>query len=97
MRQVYALLGLVKKWGAERVEAACARALEAEAINVGSSAACSSGPPRTAPSSRRPPGTSSGALRPRRRRLRRRRSERPHPDAAPTCAASESIRTAVRS
>ena len=35
MRQVYALLGLVKKWGAERVEAACRRALEAEAINVG--------------------------------------------------------------
>jgi transposase len=35
MRQVYALLGLVKKWGAERVEAACVRALEAEAINVG--------------------------------------------------------------
>ena len=27
MRQVYALLGLVKKWGAERVDAACARAL----------------------------------------------------------------------
>lgn len=35
MRQVYALLGLVKKWGPERVEAACARALEAEAVNVG--------------------------------------------------------------
>jgi transposase len=35
MRQVYALLGLVKKWGPERVEAACATALEAEAINVG--------------------------------------------------------------
>ncbi|MCC6436921.1 MAG: IS21 family transposase [Acidimicrobiales bacterium] len=35
MRQVYALLGLVKKWGAERVEAACAKALQAEAINVG--------------------------------------------------------------
>jgi transposase len=35
MRQVYALLGLVKKWGDERVEAACRRALEAEAINVG--------------------------------------------------------------
>jgi hypothetical protein len=35
MRQVYALLGLVKRWGPERVEAACARALEAEAINVG--------------------------------------------------------------
>ena len=35
MRQVYALLGLVKRWGPERVEAACARAAEAEAFNVG--------------------------------------------------------------
>jgi len=35
MRQVYALLGLVKKWGAGRVEAACRRALEAEAVSVG--------------------------------------------------------------
>jgi transposase len=35
MRQVYALLGLVKKWGSERVEAACSRAAEAEAFNVG--------------------------------------------------------------
>jgi transposase len=35
MRQVYALLGLVKKWGATRVDAACASALEAEAVNVG--------------------------------------------------------------
>ena len=34
MRQVYALLGLVKRWGAERVDAACARAAEAEAFNV---------------------------------------------------------------
>jgi hypothetical protein len=34
MRQAYALLGLVKKWGPERVEAACGRALEAEAVNV---------------------------------------------------------------
>lgn len=34
MRQVYRLLGLVKKWGAERVEAACGRALEAEAVDV---------------------------------------------------------------
>jgi transposase len=34
MRQVYALLGLVKKWGPSRVEAACARAAEAEAFNV---------------------------------------------------------------
>lgn len=35
MRQIYALLGLVKKWGAERVDAACRSALEHEAINVG--------------------------------------------------------------
>lgn len=34
MRQVYALLGLVRKWGAERVEAACQKALDAEAIHV---------------------------------------------------------------
>jgi hypothetical protein len=34
MRQAYRLLGLVKKWGAERVEAACQKALEAEAVNV---------------------------------------------------------------
>jgi transposase len=34
MRQVYALLGLVKKWGAERVEAACARSLETEVVSV---------------------------------------------------------------
>lgn len=35
MRQVYALLGLVKKWGPDRVNAACERALDAEAVNVG--------------------------------------------------------------
>jgi len=35
MRQVYALLGLVKKWGPERVDAACASALEHEQVNVG--------------------------------------------------------------
>jgi transposase len=35
MRQVYALLGLVKRWGPERVEAACERAAEAEAFDVG--------------------------------------------------------------
>jgi hypothetical protein len=34
MRQVYVLLGLVKRWGAGRVEAACRRALDAEAVNV---------------------------------------------------------------
>lgn len=35
MRQVYALLGLVRRYGAERVETACAKALEAETLNVG--------------------------------------------------------------
>jgi transposase len=35
MRQVYALVGLVKKWGAEPVEAACRSALDHQAINVG--------------------------------------------------------------
>ena len=34
MRQVYRLLGLVKKWGPARVELACLRALDAEAIDV---------------------------------------------------------------
>ncbi len=34
MRQVYRLLGLVKKWGPGRVEQACHRALEAEAVDV---------------------------------------------------------------
>jgi hypothetical protein len=34
MRQAYRLLGLVRKWGAERTEAACARALEAQAVDV---------------------------------------------------------------
>jgi transposase len=34
MRQAYRLLGLVKKWGAERVDLACTKALEVEAIDV---------------------------------------------------------------
>lgn len=35
MRTVYRLLGLVKKFGADRVETACVRALECEAVDVG--------------------------------------------------------------
>ena len=34
MRQVYALLGLARRFGPARVDAACARALEAEAVSV---------------------------------------------------------------
>ncbi len=35
MRQVYALLGLVKSGGDSRVEAGCASALDHEVVNVG--------------------------------------------------------------
>src|SRR3954452_768934 len=34
MRQVYALLGLVKKWGPDKVNTACQRALDAQATSV---------------------------------------------------------------
>jgi len=34
MRQVYALLGLVKKWGPVRVDEACRKAADAEAYSV---------------------------------------------------------------
>jgi hypothetical protein len=34
MRQAYRLLGLVKKWGPEKVDLACEKALEAEAVSV---------------------------------------------------------------
>jgi hypothetical protein len=34
MRQVYALIGLANKWGNDKVNTACASALEHEAINV---------------------------------------------------------------
>jgi len=34
MRQVYRLLGLVRRYGAERVDDACRRALDVEAVNV---------------------------------------------------------------
>ena len=35
MRQVYRLLGLVRRHSADRVDDACRRALDAEAVNVG--------------------------------------------------------------
>ena len=35
MRRVYRLLGLVRRYGADRVEAACSRALELEVVDVG--------------------------------------------------------------
>jgi len=54
MRQVYRLLGLVKKWGPERVEQACQKALETEVLDVNligrmleraREAACAEAPP----------------------------------------------------
>ena len=78
MRQVYALLGLVKKWGADRVEAACASALEHEAVNVGLiGRMLERGTEHTAASSRRCRARSiAGPVRPRPRRLRRDRTPR---------------------
>ncbi len=34
MRQVYRLVGLAEKWGSGRLDQACARALDAEAVDV---------------------------------------------------------------
>jgi hypothetical protein len=34
MRQVYRLLGLAEKWGSLRLDRACRRALDAEAVDV---------------------------------------------------------------
>lgn len=57
MRQVYALLGLVKKWGPERVDAACASALEHETVNVGLiGRMLERGTERTTPPQPAPPG-----------------------------------------
>jgi hypothetical protein len=35
MRQVYRLLGLARRWGDQRTDAACRAALDADAIDVG--------------------------------------------------------------
>jgi hypothetical protein len=59
MRQVYALLGLVKKWGGERVEAACRSSLDHEVVNIGLIGRCSSGAPKHPLSGRRCPARSS--------------------------------------
>ena len=64
MRQVYRLVGLAQKWGSQRVDAACARALEAEAVDVGliarmlerATEAAPPAPAATAPASNAVPG-----------------------------------------
>jgi hypothetical protein len=61
MRQVYVLLGLVKRWGPERVNAACARALEAEAISVGLIGRMIERATEQAPSAQQPPAPATPA------------------------------------
>ncbi len=62
MRQVYALLGLVKRWGAERVDAACARALAAEATGVGIIGRMLERGTESAPATATPPPTEAAGV-----------------------------------
>ncbi len=89
MRQVYALLGFVKKWGAARVEAACRRALEAEAVNVGLiGRMLERGTEATVDPASAARHRDHRTVRPRPRPLRRRRLESPAPrHRTPTVAA----------
>ncbi len=64
MRQVYRLLGLIRRHNAEAVDEACRRALEAEAVNVGLidrmlTRGLTEAPPATTPQ----PGTASRFVR----------------------------------
>ena len=64
MRQVYRLLGLVKKWGTG-CEEACRRALDAEAIDVNLvSRMLERARESTEPEARPGPGRRPGTLRP---------------------------------
>ena len=86
MRQVYRLLGLVKKWGPTRVEQACQRALDAEAVDVNLvSRMLERGPkapnPTLAPT-RSSSKAASPATPPSSPAPRRRADERPHPAAS---------------
>jgi len=54
MRQVYRLLGLVRRYGAERTDTACARALEPDVIDVGLIGRMLERATETAPPDRRP-------------------------------------------
>lgn len=54
MRQVYRLLGLVGRYGAERTDAACARALEPDVIDVGLVGRMLERATETRPADRRP-------------------------------------------
>ena len=95
MRQVYRLLGLVKKWGPERVELACRRALEAEAVDVNlvsrmleraredADARCAAHP-----------GRDPGPLRPRSLRVRQRHRGRTM--SAPTPSVSPELKVLMR-
>jgi transposase len=62
MRQAYALLGLVKKWGPGRVNTACARALEVEAVNVGLIGRMLERATETDPNTERPPAATAAVV-----------------------------------
>ena len=97
MRQVYRLLGLVKKWGPERVEQACRRALDAEAVDVNlvsrmlERAREDAEPERCAPTGRDP-----GSLRPRSLRVRQRQRDRADERAAPHASRPSSRSSCAR-
>jgi hypothetical protein len=62
MRQVYRLLGLVRRYGPGPVDQACARALEVDVVNVTKIAsmlerATENTPPPPRPPARPPPGS----------------------------------------
>ena len=95
MRQVYRLLGLVKKWGPERVELACHRALEAEAHRREPGLAHARAGPRGRRSRRRSPtGRHPGTLRPRSLRVRQRHRGRTM--SAPTPSVSPELKVLMR-
>jgi transposase len=96
MRQVYALLGLVKKWGAERVEAACASALDHEVVNVGLIGRMLERGTETTTLQPSLPGTViPGRFARDPGHFAVRASDRPHPDIDPTvCCASDATTAA---
>jgi len=57
-------LGLVKRWGPERVDAACVRALEAEAVSVSLIGRMLERGTESAPADADVPASRLGALRP---------------------------------
>ncbi len=95
MRQVYRLLGLVKKWGPERVELACRRALDAEAVDVNLVSRMLERAREDADAGRpAPAGRDPGPLRP--RPLRVRHGQRGRAMSQPTPSVSPELKVLMR-